>query len=77
MIAFLRKTRLWRGNDRGYLRLLQRAIRLMSAREQRMAVKEAEFGEAGFFFDNAPDHSITAAMQLLSDRIDAALVEKA
>lgn len=64
----------WRGTDRGRLRLLQRAILMMSAREQRVAAFEAATATFGTYFDNTIDRSITTAMQLLSDRIDACLV---
>lgn len=77
MLAFLKKVRLWRGNDRGYLRLLQRGLLKMKAREQRMALKEIEFGADGFFFDNTADKALTAAMDNLLTRIDIALAEKA
>jgi len=76
VIGFLRKVKQWRGNDRGYLRALQKALLMMSRREQRMAAKEVEFGEDGFFFDNSENAIITDAMQLLLDRIDEALAAK-
>lgn len=75
MLQQLKRTRRWRGRDRGYLRALQKAILMMSARDQRMDFFIETTAQQGNMFDNSTDGRYAAAMQLLMDRIDFCLVE--
>lgn len=74
-VAQLRRKRRWRGRDRGNLRKLQKGLIALSVREMKMSAYADANGVQGLFFDNTTDASITDAMQLLMDRIDACLVE--
>lgn len=73
MLAQVKKRRQWRGTDRGRLRKLQKALLMMTARDQRMAANADATGDFGFYFDETAGNTITAAMQLIMDRIDACL----
>jgi len=77
-VAFSRKKRFeWRGNDRGYLRLLQKGLLLMAKRDQRMLQREENLNETAFYFDPGISLAINDAMQLLTNRIDECLAAKA
>lgn len=74
MLAQIKKKRQWRGTDRGRLRKLQKALLMMSQREQRMNAYADATGAFGFYFDDTPGAVITTAMQTLMNRIDACLI---
>lgn len=74
MLAQVKKKRQWRGTDRGRLRKLQKALLMMSARDQRMSAFEDATGVFGFYFDDTNAGTVTASMQLLLNRIDACLL---
>lgn len=76
MIAHVKPRYQWRNNDRGYLRLLQKAIIYMQKRDLRMSRWSAKKGVAGFYFADPARPELTDALQTLLDRIDECLVAK-